>query len=142
MAGPLLTITIQDQEVLVTLQKVTQKVLVAVASKLDSALVQVREDIFRSSAGKYLDPGTILAGVDQIGSAVIGFIEATDKPGLYLIVPSKARALRFISRSGELVHTRRVLHPFMKSTPTLAQRMAGLKPWLEDQLYDALIEAL
>jgi hypothetical protein len=142
MAGSLIDITVQGDEVLVALKGLPKKIQDALTNKLYNIVTTIHEDLFHTLPAKYLDPGTIHSGVTQQGTTLIGYIESQDKTGFYPIVPVKARMLRFVAKSGDLVRTRYVRHPYLKGSDILAQRMAQLKPWIEDQLYDALIETL
>jgi len=144
MAGPLLTVNVVDTEALVQLRKLPRKIQTALMSKLDTMMSDVREGMFHGLPGKYLDPQTIQSGVVKQGAlTIIGFIESTDKTGHYFIEPTKTKLLKFLGeRDGTLVYTKHVWHPYLKGSPYLARRMAELKPWIEDQLENALIEAL
>jgi hypothetical protein len=143
MAGPLFTIDFRDEEVLVQLKGLPQKVREAVKSKMETILATVREDIFQTLPGKYIDPKTIVSGVTDVGSTIVGFIEATDKPGLYYIFPNYAKYLIFIgARDGKKVAARMVRHPYPRGTPLVISKMAELKPWIEDQLEDTIIDVM
>jgi hypothetical protein len=142
MAGPLVQVNVRDDEVILALQRLPRKVQTAVMDKLETIMSGIREDIFQGLPGKYLDPTTIRSGVLKQGSSIIGYIESTDKSGHYEIVPVKAKMLRFIAKDGEKVVTQHVWHPYLKGSPLIASKMAELKPWIEDQIQDALIAAL
>ena len=138
----MITVKVYADEVLFRLDQIPKRLRAALQSKFESVFAEVTRQTFEGLPGKYLDPTTVQSGISQQGSLTIGFIESQDKPGLYLIYPTKARALRFIAKDGDLVYTKRVLHPFLKSSTTVERSIAALKPWIEDQLEDALIEAL
>jgi hypothetical protein len=87
--------------------------------------------------GKFIDPTTLHWGVTGLGSqTVIGYLEASDKGGGYDIYPTKAKALRFIAKSGDLVYTRHVFRPFLSTKKFADQHLFELKPWIESQLRD------
>lgn len=102
-----------------------------------------KEKIFARPPGRYVDPQYIMAGTSVSGQLLVGFLEGTDKPGVYPIYPTKANLLRFISKSGELVFTKRVLrHPFMKASPVIDRYFVDYKPWLVEQIEDLVFEAV
>lgn len=93
--------------------------------------------------GRFVDPKYISAEVSVLGNLLIGSIEGNDKPGVYSIYPTKANLLRFISKSGDIVFTKRVLrHPFMKTSPVLERYFRDYKPWLVEQVEDLVFEAV
>ena len=140
----LLEINIVDTELLVHLDNLPVKVRRVLTAKMENIFDTLREKLFQNVPGKYLDPSFIKTGVEQQGTTTtIGYIEGEDKPGVYSIFPSKAKVLRFTSKSGDLVHTKHVFnHPYLKSAPHLAKLLEENKAWIEDQLYDSVIEAL
>jgi hypothetical protein len=96
--------------------------------------------------GKYLDPRYIHSEVATVGSLLIGTLTADQKPGFYPISPVRARVLKFVSRTGEIVFTRRVTrHPFLNASPVIERYFRENKPWLiegvEDFVFDAIYNA-
>jgi hypothetical protein len=138
----MINITVYADEVTVALDQLPRKIRENLKAKFEGIFTDVRQELAQTIPGKYIDPRFIQSGVEQIGSLQIGFIEAEDKPGFYVILPTKAKALRFIAKSGDLVMTKRVLHPYLKGAPVVAQYLETKKPWILDQLEDAVIEAL
>lgn len=137
-----INVTVNADEVLFRLDQIPKKLRAALHSKFEAIFDQFRQETFSKVPGRYLDPNYIKSGVTDQGSLVIGYIESDDKSGFYTILPSKARALRFLSKGGELVYSRRVLHPYLKGSPIVAREILAAKPWIEDQITDALYEAL
>jgi hypothetical protein len=114
-----------------------------VKAKFEGIFSTVKTEIFEGIPGKYLDQRFIQSGIEQIGSLQIGFIEATDKPGFYSFGPKTKKALAFEAKSGDWVVTKRVInHPYLKGAPIVARYLEEKKPWILDQLEDAVIEAL
>jgi hypothetical protein len=138
----MINITVYADEVLFGLDQLPKKIHENLGAKFQTIFADVQQELSQTTPGKYIDPRFIQSGIEQIGSLQIGFIEAEDKPGFYVILPTKARALRFIAKSGDLVMTKRVLHPYLKGAPIVAQYLETKKPWILDQLKDAVIEAL
>jgi hypothetical protein len=138
----MINITVYADEVLFGLDQLPRKIRESLGAKFQTIFADVRQELSQTVPGKYIDQRYIQSGVEQIGSLQIGFIEAEDKPGFYVILPTKARALRFIAKSGDLVMTKRVLHPYLKGAPIVAQYLETKKPWIFDQLESAVIEAL
>lgn len=136
-------ITAYADELLLRLDNLPKRIREELREKFKYIFSQVEDDLFSKTPGQYLDKQYIRSGVSDIGSSVIGYIEADDKPGVYSILPNKARVLRFISTSGEKVVARQVLnHPYLRATPLIARLMEESKPWIIDQLEDAVLEAL
>lgn len=144
MAGPILRVETHSDEITASLSKKTRKLRDVLDTKMQEVVDQVVDKLLTGLPGKYLDPSTIHHGVTGVGSmTIVGFIESDDKGGVYAIFPVKARVLRFIAKSGDLVFTKQVLnHPYLKSSKFTERKLTELKPWIEDQLYDAIIEAL
>ncbi len=139
----MIEVRIQVDEVITRLDQIPAKVRDAVQKKLTQVMSDLKPHLFEGIPGKFLDPSLISAGVETIGSTVIGYIEGQDKQGVYTILPTKAKILRFVSSSGELVRTRAVYrHPFLKSRPIIARFLDESKPWIVDQLEDTVIEGL
>ena len=141
---PLIDIRVVDEEVLVILNELPRKIQRVLESKLDEIFQGLKTNLTKSLPGKYLDQQYIRLGVSKMGdSTLVGYLEGDDKPGVYSIFPSKAQALRFFAKGGELVYSKRVLnHPYLKSAPHLARLIAESKPWIEEELWDAVVKAL
>lgn len=141
----MITVNVQvnADELILRLDGFPLRLRAALHQKFEKIFDEVRTDFLKKTPGKYLDPRHIQFGIADQGSLVIGFIETEDKPGFYAIFPSKGRVLRFISKSGQVVFTRSVMrHPFLKGTRLIEEHLRAMKPWVIDQMEDALIEAL
>lgn len=140
----MITVTVYADEVIVRLDQFPRRLREAIRSKLETMIFpKIRQDIFVGKPGQFLDPKTVKTSVEDIGSAggtVIGVFEAEDKPGVYTILPTKAKnLLYFIAKSGDLVVTKAVYrHPFLKTTPVVERVLAESKPWVIEQLEDAV----
>lgn len=136
-------ISVSGDEVLFRLDQLPKRIREEVGAKFQSIFLRMAGEITESPPGKYIDPMYIQSGVEQIGSQMIGFIEVQDKPGVYAIYPSKAKILRFVARSGDIVRTRRVLeHPFLKGVPIVERYLRENKPWVLEEIQDAVTEAI
>jgi len=136
-------ISIHADEVVLALDQFPRRIREALHQKFGVIFAEVRRGIADSRPGKYVDQKYIQSGIEDIGSTTIGFIEAEDKPGTYIIVPTKRRALEFIgTKDGALVRTKLVNHPYLKAAPIVAAHLEAKKPWILDQLEDAVNEAL
>lgn len=136
-------VTVYPDEVVFNLDQIPRKLRQALDVKYREIFAELSDGFLASTPGKYLDPQTIQTGVENIGNTVIGFIEIKDKPGVYSIFPSKARVLSFLAKSGDHVLTSRVLnHPYPKGTPMVRRYLAEKKPWILEQLRDAIVEAI
>jgi len=138
----MISVTINADEVILRLDQFPRRLREALRGKFSEIFSEFESSIFSKAPGKFLDPAYIRTGIGDIGNLTIGFIEATDKPGRYYIFPSKARALRFIARDGDIVFAKVVRHPFLKSIPSVEHALSESKPWIVDKLEDAVIEAL
>lgn len=142
MAGPLLKLTVYDDEVLLHLDRIPRRLRQALAAKFEQIFGQITSDLFERGPAKYLDPSMAITAIDQIGTGVIGSVEIFQKEGRYVIT-AKGRALEFLTKGGELLYRKEVLHPYPKlDVPSLTRELTRLKPWIEDQLYDTLIESM
>jgi hypothetical protein len=138
-----INLTPYADELVLRVDNLPRKIQAAIREKFRYIFTEVEQELFSKTPGKFLDRQYIESGITEIGGTIIGYIEATDKPGVYSIIPTKAKVLRFVTKSGELIRTRRVYnHPFLKASPLVARLMEESKPWIVDQLEDAVIEGL
>lgn len=138
-----INITAYADELLLRLDNLPKAIQSELREKFKYIFSRVEEELFSKTPGQYLDKAYIRSGITDIGSSVIGFIEADDKPGVYSILPSKGKLLRFVSASGDKVYARAVLrHPYLRATPLVARLMEESKPWVIEALEDAVEEAL
>jgi hypothetical protein len=136
-------IRIYADEVVLGLARLPVRIREMVEQKMARVMDDVREQTFSKKPGVFVDSSTVQMGVTTHGNTVIGYIETTDKKGVYSILPSKARALRFIAKSGDIVHTKAVYnHPYLKGSKMVEQTLLEMKPWIIDTLEDAVVEAL
>lgn len=134
-----ISVRVQGDEVIAVLNSKKRQLRDAITKKMETLISESLDQLREGKPGKYIDPSTLQHGVEGIGSqTIIGFIESTDKGGFYPITPNKANALRFIAKSGDLVFTKHVSHPYLKSSRFVEQHLLQLKPWLEEQLVDAV----
>ncbi len=108
-------------------------------------LNDARSDMLQEdrAPNKYLDPKYVGVSVEQSGNLLIGTLEAEQKPGFYSIIPTKASILRFISKDGDVVFTRKVSrHPYPNATPAIERYFAEKKPWLIEQMEDTVFDVV
>jgi hypothetical protein len=138
----MITVKIIAEEAIFHLDKLPASIRNALKKKYEDIFDQLRAGMKDQIPLKFLDPKLVTSGVEEIGSSVIGFIEAEDKPGVYAIFPTKAKVLRFLSKSGEIVFAPKVLnHPFPKAAQHLNQYLLDSKPWIVEQLTNAVKDA-
>lgn|SRR5215471_8060773 len=142
MVGPIITVTVSADEVIAVLNSKRRRLRDAVDSKMQDIIDMTTDMLFQGKPGMYLDKSTITHGVTRSGNTTIGFVESTDKGGGYHIYPVNAKSLRFIAKSGDLVFTKHVFRPYLKGSKFIEEHLIELKPWIEDQLEDAVIDAL
>lgn len=137
-------VDIQGEEVFINLQTLPKRLRQQLEEKLLSAMREIKSQALTGIPGKYIDASYVQEGIETLGnSTLIGFVEAQDKPGFYDILPSKASVLRFVSKSGDLVFTKRVYyHPFPKGGPVIERYFAEHKPWLIEQIEDAVFDVV
>jgi hypothetical protein len=143
MAGPLVNIQVDDTDLLLRLDAVPRRIRAALRTKFEFIIDNIQTEFFKHTPGKFLDPSMNTMGIEEVSpTQIAGYVELNQKTGTYTIT-AKGRALRFIgARDGEVVMRKYVAHPYPKVTRDLARQLIQLKPWIEDQLYDAVIEAL
>jgi antitoxin (DNA-binding transcriptional repressor) of toxin-antitoxin stability system len=137
-------------EVVARLDAVPAKLRAALDAKFRSEFEEIyHQAIGVFSGGKYSTSSEVEHGVDSIGSTLIGFMEPiTTKAQVqefggqsyYEIFPTKARVLRFIGRSGEVVFRPRVFHPPVRGKHYIAETIAAALPHLRTVLVEALEE--
>jgi hypothetical protein len=138
----MITVKVYADEVIFRLDQIPRKLREALRGKFEVIFSEFRQQTFSKTPGRFLDPEFIKTGVEDIGQTVVGFIEAEDKSGTYPIYPVKANLLRFLAKDGNLVYTKYVAHPFLKGAPIIERTILESKPRIEEQLRDAVIEAL
>lgn len=139
----MLDIKVFADEAILRLDQVPKKVREALRAKYESIFAELQTRVKTSSGtvGKFLDPMMITSGISDVGSAVVGYIEYKDKEDKYPIVPKAAAFLQFRSESGGWVRTQLVMHPYPKAASTIEQLLSSSKPWILEQLEDAIYEA-
>src|SRR5215467_15920992 len=127
MAGPIIDIRFNADEVIAVINSKRRKLRTAVEAKMKD-VVQQTADLFldgqTSKVGLYIDPKTVEYGVTGLGSStVIGYVEANDKSGGYDIYPVNAKFLVFIAKSGDIVRTKHVFRPYLKTSKFLPEHL-------------------
>lgn len=137
-------VRVYGSEVVVALSNLPQKIRTAVREKLGVVVDEVKARALVGKLGTFIQPSTIETEVSGIGATIIGSLEATDKVGVYTILPSKARVLAFVVKSGEYVRTPHVFnHPYPKSSLVVERALAELDPArIADEIEDVVIETL
>lgn len=136
-----INITAYADELLLRLDNLPKRIREELREKFKFIFLRVELELFNKTPGQFLDKSYIQSGVTDIGSSVIGYIEATDKPGVYPIPMSKGKLIQLAS--GEKVWARQVLnHPYLKASPLVARAIEQSKPWIIEALEDAVEEAL
>jgi hypothetical protein len=133
---------VYSEEILTTLNNLPHKIQVAVKLKMENVLDILKDDLFSKKPGMFLDKSTVTTDVEDFYGSIIGSMAGRDKQGSYLITPTKQRALQFVAKSGDLVTTKLVRHPFLKTVPQIERVLLESKPWIIDQIEDTVIEAL
>jgi len=134
-------IRIYDEEVVLRLDQFPKKIREAIRAKFTTDIFPgFKQRLSSRPPGKFLDPQTLETGVVDQGQLVIGYIESTDKTGTYPIYPVKARLLRFVAKSGDLVFTKRVAHPFLKGSLLVQSEFVRDEEWIIKQLEEAVEE--
>jgi len=138
-----INVQIVGEEVLLRLDQLPKAIRQSVTRKFEAITARIESEMLAATPGRYIGKERVRSGVETLGGTLIGYVEVDDKPGEYSIFPSKQPILKFIAKSGDLVRTRRVLHhPFLKGAPVVARYLLENKPWIVDQIENAVIEAL
>jgi hypothetical protein len=136
-------VSVRGEEAILRLDSLPRRLREQLAQKMGSVLGTVRTDMLQGLSGKYLDPKYISVEVTATKDLLIGTLDAEQKPGFYTIVPTKANVLRFIAKSGDIVFTKRVSrHPFLSGAPVIERYFAENKPWLIEQIEDAVFDVV
>ena len=138
----MISVQIYADEVVLNLQQLPRRIRAALRAKFEQIFTEFRTEVFSKVPGKFLDQSYIKTGVTDIGSTVVGFIEGEDKPGTYIITPKTKAFLQFTTKDYGFVKTKLVNHPYLKSAPMVERAILESKPWILDQLENAVIEAL
>lgn len=132
-------VNVYNDEITATLTKKREKLRQALEAKMGEVVEDVKYTFFSGLPGKYIDPKTVESGVTGIGSQlIIGFVESHDKTGGYDIFPAKAKYLRFIAKSGDLVFSKHVFRQYLSTGKFFEPHLRELKPWIELQLAEAI----
>lgn len=136
-------VDVQAEEVLVRLDTLPRRLRGLIITKLTGVLDRAREEMLHDMPGRYLDPAYIQVDVGTAGSMLVGTLEATQKQGRYLITPKHARFLRFYwEKVGAHVAFPRVNRQYMNPAPIVERFFREKKPWLIDQVEDAVFDAV
>lgn len=137
-------VKVRNEEIFVGLETLPKRLREFLAAKLEAFLDgPARERLQGEVPGKYVDPRYIQAEVATVGSLLVGSLEVGDKPGVYAIPKEGKRLMRFVSKSGEVVFTRKVEnHPFPKGVPIAERYFRDHKPWLLEQTEDLIFDAV
>lgn len=138
-------VNVRGEEAILRLDSLPRRLREQLAQKMGSVLGTARTDMLQGLPGKYLDPKYINVEVSATKDLLIGTLNAEQKPGFYVppIVPVKADVLRFIAKSGDIVFTKRVArHPFLSGAPAIERYFAENKPWLIEQIEDAVFDVV
>jgi hypothetical protein len=136
-------VSVRGEEAILRLDSLPRRLREQLAQKMAGVLGTARTDMLGGLPGKYLDPKYINVEVTATKDLLIGTLDAEQKPGFYSIVPNKANVLRFIAKSGDIVFTKRVSrHPFLSGAPAIERYFAENKPWLIEQIEDAVFDVV
>ena len=158
-----LQVKIVDQELLVNLERIPQRLHAEIEEKLESLIGELRLKVQENLSGKVLNTktgallGSLVSGVERIGNLAIGFVavEPTDSKveayamvheyggkGFYEIVPVHKLILRFEGKSGEVVFAPYVYHPAASERSYLRSALHEMAPEIEAGLNQAIRDAI
>lgn len=158
-----LRLRIIDEELIVNLKGLPERVQVALEEKMGSLMTQLRLKVVENLSGKVLNTksgalaSSLVSGVDRLGSTMVGYVEvaSTDSKvqlygqvheyggkGFYEIVPVQKKILRFIGKNGEVVFAPYVYHPPATERSYLRSALHEMAPEIEAELSDAIKEAM
>jgi hypothetical protein len=128
------------EEVTFRLDQLPRRLREVLRAKFENIFSIVTREFFDGVPGRFLDPKQVQTGIEEQGALLIGYIQYSDKEGVYSIYPTKGPFLislkqQFFARE---VHA----HPFPKGAPMIERHLRESKPWIIDQLEDTVIEAL
>jgi hypothetical protein len=136
-------VEVRGEEAIVRLETLPRRLRDFLEARLSTFLMtSATERLLSRLPGKFLDPRHVVTDVQTVGSLLIGSLEYIDKLGTYPIPRGAPSLLRFIARSGDIVFTRHVDHPFLKGGPVIERYFRENKPWLIEQIEDFVFEAV
>jgi len=152
-------IKVIDQELLVKLDKLPERLHEAIRVKLVEGVAELRLKVIENLTGKVLNSKSgrlvesLVSGVEELGSTLIGFvaIESADAKvkayaeaheyggkGSYEIVPIQKKILRFIGKSGDIIFAPYVYHPPAAERSYLRSALWEMAPEIEEQINAAI----
>lgn len=139
--GALISINVYGaEEITLRLDLLPRRLRDTLRAKFENIFSELTTQFFEGVPGKFLDPKQVQTGITEIGSSLVGYIEYSDKEGVYAIYPVNKPMLmnlkqQFFAR--EVHH-----HPFPKGIPMIERLLTEAKPWIEGQLMNTYIEVL
>lgn len=158
-----LQVKIVDQELLVNLERIPQRLHAEIEEKLESLISELRLKVQENLSGKVLNTksgallSSLVSGVEKLGSLLVGFVavEPTDSKveayamaheyggkGFYEIVPVHKLILRFEGKSGEIIFAPYVFHPPAAERSYLRSALHEMAPEIEAGLHQAIQDAI
>lgn len=158
-----LQVTIVDQELLVNLERIPERLHAEIEEKLESLVAELRLKVQENLSGKVLNTktgallGSLVSGVERLGSLLVGFvaIDPADSKveayamvheyggkGFYEIVPIHKLILRFEGKGGEVVFAPYVYHPPAAERSYLRSALHEMAPEIEAGLNQAIRDAI
>lgn len=134
----MIDIRVYSDEVTLLLDKVPREVARVMTAKMQGIFDILKPGSMQGIPGKFLDPRQMQSGITTQGSLVIGFLEYTDKDGVYPIAPKNYRFLWSKQRNffAHFVFA----HPYPRGAAWVEQYLEQQKPWIEGELVQAFEE--
>jgi hypothetical protein len=136
----MIEIRVDADGVIFLLDQIPKRVQEALHRKFQNIFAQLGGLFLEGVPGKFLDPESIKSDVSDVGSGVVGYIEHSDKKGVYAIYPSKYPFL--YNKETKFFAYKVLSHPYLKGTPMIRRILHESKPWIVSEVEAAVREAL
>jgi hypothetical protein len=134
----MISVRVFPEEVTLLLQSLPREVAAVLTTKMNSIFDELRAESFVGKPGKFLDQSQMDSGVSVQGSLVIGYLDYTDKDGVYAIAPKRYAFL--FSKERQFFARYVSAHPYPKGANWITTLLNNKKPWIEAQLTAAVEE--
>lgn len=128
----MISVKVFPEELTFLLENIPREIATALTAKMESLIEELRLGAFTGIPGKYLAKEQMDSGVSTQGSLVIGYLEYTDKEGVYPILPVNGKVL--YSKERNFFAHAVFRHPYPRGANWIETYLEMKKPWVEAEL--------
>lgn len=126
-------VRVYTDEITVLLEGLPNEIKMALRRHFENIFDHIRSNAFQGVPRKYLDPRQMETGITDIGrDLTIGFLEYSDKDGVYSIAPINHRFLYSRERQFFAWYVSR--HPYPRGAAWIQLYLQSQMPWIENEL--------